>query len=266
MKLASILFFLLFCLGVNAQKGDFLSAVVYPQQVAIKNSYDLQWGGNDGLGQNFTQLPTYSVGFGLNYYHVETDYIGWRTGIHYSQQGQRYSGTVYPMNDSDSVFYNSHLRLSYIKIPLILHFNISATEDDRVYFSLGYGFQLSFLTGGNVEVDTEPIPYAFNPDYNLGVFYDFVNPSFLLTGDLHIRLGEKKRYYLLLGVKFDKTIGGIENEKFDFTQEDPEEWKYPFGTLKDEGYAVQSTRMRYMSKNETFSIRVGLNIRLGEQK
>jgi hypothetical protein len=81
---------------------------------------------------------------------------------------------------------------------------------------------------------------------------------------LKFGLGKKERSYLLVGVQYDKTIGGIEKKGIDFTQETPKELIFPLGILKGYRYDLPNDRASSKTKNESFALRLGWSIRLSK--
>lgn len=245
------------------QKGKFIDIYGFGQQTTIANYFDIGYGSRSGLGYKFSTEPSYSYGGSAYFNYLVGDYVGWKSGLIYSRYVQKMSSGIESSTDRDSIFYSSRLALDQLSIPALIDFSISSSEDTRVYFNLGLGLQLNYLLGGSFEID--PIqPYNVQSSFELNDHFDRVNLSYLINMGLRIRIGKSDTYYFLMGLNYDKSIGGIEKEGKDFDQDIPKELIYPLGTLKDYDYDVSASRRSYKTKVDGVALRLGLSIRLSE--
>ncbi|MCB0736773.1 MAG: PorT family protein [Bacteroidetes bacterium] len=253
-----------FALNSYGQKGHFLGVYAFPQLTSITSSFDLGFSRDDkGLGDDFELLPTIGYGGGVTYYYISSSYFGFKTGLQFSNQGQRYASNVRLFEtDSFNTSYTSRVNLNYLKMPLLTHFTI-IDENTRAHFTLQFGFQLGYLVGGNYSITVK----GYEPNYSLAITDAFnrLEASYIIGGDLLIELNEKKTTLLQIGVQYDKTIGGIDNYDRTITSSTPMEHRFPVGTLKYHNYpTIPGGRTQYNTKNETFQVRMGLVFRLKE--
>lgn len=243
----------------KAQKGGYVSVFGFPQITNIKNSYDLNASANDTrLGSDFNLESTYNYGFGSFYYRVFSEYFGLKGGIIYSRQGQNYSSRLFNYGeDSIDLSYTSEVRLNYLKIPVLTHFTIK-DENTTTYFTLQFGLQAGILTGGSYSITSGDASFTTVGEPKMTDLFNRVDLSYVVGGDLHIRLNEEENLFLILGVQFDKSIGGIENIGYAFEDDVPNEVLFPVGVPKTNRYSIPSTRANYSTKNESFSVRSGL--------
>lgn len=246
-------------LEAQGQKGGYIAVFGFPQITNMKSSFDLNFGiVNNRLGRDFELVPTYSYGFGARYYRVLSDYIGLAAGLTYSRQGQEYRSRIRNYsNDSLDVTYRSSVVMHYLKLPVMGHFTIKQ-ENTPTYFTLQFGIQLNMLMGGSYDITSPNEAYLPYESADLRAAYKRFEPNFVLGANLHIALNEEDNLFLLVGINFDKTIGGMEVE--DYSPEDgtPNEAKFPVGIPKTNNYSVSSERFRWRTKNETFALQMGL--------
>ena len=261
MKNAFVVLFLTATCNSFGQQGKFLDIYGFGQQTTIANYFDVGLGARAGLGSTFSTDPTYSYGGAVHFNYLVGEYVGWKSGLVYSRYAQNTSSRIESSTTRDSISYSSRLSLDQLSIPAILDFSISSSDDTRVYFNLGMGFQINYLLNGAFDIETNP-PYDVQNSFELGEYYDRLNFSYLMSIELRIRLGKTESYYLLLGINYDKLVGGIEKKGLNFGQNDPKELIYPLGTLKDYDYDVSASRNGYNTKIDGVALRIGLSIRL----
>lgn len=251
--------------GLLAQKGKFIDVYGFGQQTNIANYFDIGYGPRSGLGRTFTTDPSYSYGGAVYFNYLVGEYTGWKTGLIYSRYLQNMSSGIQsaPSPERDSITFNTELVLNQISVPAIVDFSISSSEDTRVYFNLGLGLQLNYLMSGSFNLETTP-EYPVNSTFDLSDYYDRINLSYLVNIELRIRIGSSDKTYFLMGINYDKSIGGIEKEGKDFDAQTPKELTYPLGTLKDYDYDVSASRKTYNTKLDAVALRVGLSFRLSD--
>ena len=263
MKRHIVLLSLVFALfKVNAQEGKFLDIYGFGHQSSINNQYDLRYGVGQGLGRNFDYLSTFSYGMGAYYSQTSETLIGFKAGLLYSNYYQDIKSSVTLMREDTRAYtYTSEIRHYMLNIPLMIDFGINATDDERVFFHMGFGIQPMVLLGGNFNVEHDS-DYEVSYDYDLYDYYRLLSLAYLLNAELKIKLGKGNKTYLLAGVNFDKSIGGIEHRGRDHGGSIPRELVFPLGALKDFDYDVPNDRAAYSTKNESIAIRVGISRRL----
>ena len=252
---------LLFIKNVKAQEGKFIDFIAIGHFSNIVNDYDSYYGPYNGLGFDFEVPQTFSYGGQLLYTQMSEGYIGFKTGLSFLNYAQDFSSKVELARD-DSIAYNARLNVQQFSIPLLANFAInSGSSTDRVYFNMNFGFQLNYLTGANFNITTDR-PYNSVTDFEFNEYFHRLGASYILGLELKIALGRKEKLFLIGGVHYDKTIGGIEKREKDFGQEEPRELVLPLGPLKDYDYDVPNDRMRNRMKNETLGLRLGLSYKM----
>lgn len=241
-----------------AQEGRFLTFNVLPSYTSIKNPYDFSWGWNYGLGEDFRFENSVSYGFSAQYTQINDGYVGWRTGVNFKRYEQSYSATVRPEPMGDTFSYASRVALNYVSVPIMVHFAISSSEDTRVFFSMDFGFQLGYLVNGSLDFESAN-DYNFNNSFAFETFYKRLVPSYVISSEVQIRVGKTDKNYINFGVDFDKNIGNVEvkDQPDDWPDDNPREWLYPFGALKNSNYTMQATRQLYNTKLEFVALKVG---------
>lgn len=261
-KTLLIIFFIIPTILI-AQKGKYVGFYSSVQKVAIKNEWDMGVGRISGLDRSFNLDPTYSYGFGLNYYSNATENIGFKTGFKYNKQGQSYSANLRLTNDTFS--YISKVRLDYIKVPLIINFGVNE-EYSPVYFTMGFGLQFGYLLNAYYDIETSKDVDFHNgmTNYDYKDFFKTFETSFLLSTDLLFRLDKNGEKFLQVGLTLEKTIGGImKRDEKDKIYSDV--LQAPFGTIKDNNiYTLVNQRNSEATKNETYLLKLGYIIKIGD--
>jgi hypothetical protein len=254
-------FIVILNLSAKAQEGKFIDFMAIGHFSNVVNDYDSYYGPYNGLGYDFEVPQTFTYGGQLLYTQMSEGYMGFKTGLSFLNYAQDFSSRV-ELADDDSISYNARLNVQQFSIPLLANFAInSGTSTDRVYFNMNFGFQLNYLTGADYSITTDR-PYDAVTDFEFNEYFHRLGASYILGLELKIALGRKEKLYLIGGVHYDKTIGGIEKREKDFGQEEPRELVLPLGPLKDFDYDIPNERMRNRMKNETLALRFGISYKL----
>lgn len=246
-----------------AQEGSFIDVYGYAHYATIKNNYDIYYGRYRGFGYAYEHPSTISYGTSLYYTKMFEGYTGIRTGFSFANYAQNASSKV-EIADFDSISYDSRLNIQQLAVPVMVNFAInSGGTNDKVFFNMSFGFQLNYLTGANFSLTTNR-NYIPTTSFEFKDYFHRLGASYLLGLELKMALGKKERSYLLFGVQYDKTIGGIEKKGIDFTQDTPKELIFPLGILKDYNYDLPNDRANSKTKNESLALKLGLSIRLSK--
>lgn len=261
--LALGILFLLLAPAVQAQKGHYLSLWGGPQLTYIANYDDYN---SFQAKELLDKESTYRIGGGLRYTWNFADFYGFQTGVYYSRQGQKYSGTIdFDYNTlqnvpTDSQFFTSHVYLNYVRIPLLFRFNSQADNQDKITMSLYMGIQLGFLTQVQ-EVVTDPAPpdtmVAKYPNFDFNKLYKKFDPGLCAGAEFNIKISDKLG--TMIGARFDRSLSNIENLDTKLPDGAPVEWDFPVSTRKR---ALEDRLVRQPSKNGTVNIYTGLTFRL----
>lgn len=251
----------LLSLGAVAQEGRFLDIYAIGHQSSIDNQFDLRYGFVNGLGRDFDYKPSYHYGFGAFFSQTNETLIGYKTGIVFANYFQNIESRVELNRDEEPTSYTAQFRNRLLSVPFLIDFGINATDDDRVFFHMGFGLKPMILVGGDFEVN-QSSSYVVSTDYNIYDYYKAVTISYLLNAELKINLGRSDKTYLVAGINFDKSIGGIEHKKTDHGGDVPRELVFPLGALKDYDYDVSADRAAVNTKNESLAVRIGISYRL----
>lgn len=178
--------------NVFAQKGIQVGAGWLPQTTWLLNKNDFD------AGDELDHVPTFklsSVGATIGYNF--TNSIGIKSGFILSSQGQKYEGKI--LNTKAEW----ERQLSYLKIPLLFHFNTN--PEANTMFVLEAGIQLAKLTSAKYMVQGEEVifkdtngdniattefwkssliqpTFAFGPAFNMGKLT--LNALLRFDGDL----------------------------------------------------------------------------------
>lgn len=254
-------FIVILNLSAKAQEGKFIDFMAIGHFSNVVNDYDSYYGPYNGLGYDFEVPQTFTYGGQLLYTQMSEGYMGFKTGLSFLNYAQDFSSRV-ELADDDSISYNARLNVQQLSVPILANFAInSGSSTDRVYFNMNFGFQLNYLTGADFSITTDR-PYDAVTDFEFNEYFHRLGASYILGLELKIALGRKEKLYLIGGVHYDKTIGGIEKREKDFGQEEPRELVLPLGPLKDFDYDVPNERMRNRMKNETLALRLGISYKL----
>ncbi|RYD82405.1 MAG: PorT family protein [Sphingobacteriales bacterium] len=260
---ARFLAFLLFTLCVfvpaaKAQKGTQLAFWGGPQYVSLVNVDD--YFNQYGQGIKLNRLNTYRFGGGIDLTQNLTDNYGVQTGVYYSQQGQKYDGFL--NKPGDTSFFSSHMYLNYIRVPLMFRFNSEYDDQDIVSLSIYGGLQLGILRNVQ-EVQTTPAI----PDSMLARYPNFDFKNLYKKTDLGLALGAQfnikitPRFGTMIGLRYDRSIGTIENKNYTLPKDAPEEWQYPLSTKKGIGGVDNLTRRP--TRISAVNLYTGLTFKIG---
>jgi len=136
---------------VNGQKGLEFGAFVQPQTHWILNAQD-----KDAGEAMVAKLP-YSMGIGINVGYNFTDFLGVRTGLTYTTQGQDY---INRLTEPDTSF---AIDLKYLKVPLFVKLNTGISS--KVSFMVMGGPQVGLLTTAEYVWDDDK-PEDISENYN----------------------------------------------------------------------------------------------------
>jgi hypothetical protein len=268
--------FLCLCLcfffsAAQAQLGHYLNIWGGPQYTALANTddYDL---GNTGAISTISALSrtnTYRAGFGVDYiYNFATSY-GIQTGLYYSQNGQSYSGIVYPdynqlfnqlPRKSVRVDFKSHVYMNYLRIPFMLRFSSQSEPDDRLNMSIFFGFTYGRLLNVQ-EVYTNPAPADSlvnrYPNFDFKKLYN--NSDFLLGAGMEMNVRLTSHFGIFIGARFDRSLSGVENLGYAVPADAPVEWDFPVSAKKT---TITDRTVRQPTKNNTINVFFGVSFKL----
>lgn len=255
-KLITILFTLLFPALAEAQQGLFLSFQGMFEQSNIYARDDIY---NYGLDLK----PKYAPGGGIALIYNFSENYGWRTGLVYSAQGERYTGQVYAHDTGDLLIkFNSEVNLHYLKLPLMFQFNSQFGPKEGSNLSIAAGFNVSYLLSASSQTSPPPDSGNVNLHPNIADFYKPLNVSFAALASFNIYL--KKRSSLSFGISFDRSLGDIENKKFNYSGKNyPREYYFPISTKKS---TTPDITTRSPAKNVTVALFFSYTYRLSDLK
>jgi hypothetical protein len=217
---------------VKAQSGQYLQLWGGPQYVALLNYQGYE---TDTLYKIRSSLNTYKWGGGIDYINNFSQNYGFQTGIYYSRQGQNYFGTVHDFYDTagKNLGYTSSISMDYIRVPLMFRFNSIIDEGDRVNLSIFMGLQLGYLLQVSSITDPPPPAAYLNryPNFDFKQLYNAWDFGLAAGAQFNIKL--KENLYGVAGIRFDRSIGGIENTSYVLPDDAPVEWMYPVSTRKE---------------------------------
>jgi hypothetical protein len=240
------------------QQGLYLQPFFMYQYANLANN-------KDHYNPNFDYISTYKPAFGLRTIYNFTNAVGFETGLKYSMQGQRYSGSIVVdgnTNDTVNQIYSSELNLNYIQVPLLLTFNSLLAnvddEKDALYMTIAMGIQLDWLSDASLtispDVDWSKYPNAKSEFNNL---FNSFNISF--AGNVSLNWQLNHGWQINATLFGSKSLDDVENKdfKFDKTQF-PLEYQFPVGIKKE----AVTTEVRYKAKNVVYGLMVGISYRL----
>ncbi|MBI1184547.1 hypothetical protein GC194_09755 [bacterium] len=246
-----------------AQEGKFIDVYGTALFSNIVNRYDANYGPYNGLGLDYKHPQTLSYGAAAYYSKMSESFVGWRVGFVFNNYAQDASSTV-TLDVPDAIAYRSYksrLNIQQFSIPLMLNFGINSGQpNDPVYFNMGFGVQLNYLSGAQFSINSNP-PYQAVTNFKFTDYYRHFGASYLLDIELKIGLGNKEKGHLLAGVLFDKTIGGFEKKNIDADESTPKELTMPLGILKNYDY-LPSEQRNNNTKNIGFCIRLGYSYKI----
>lgn len=235
-----------------AQEGQYISISGTGQLTQLNNADDYAT-----RTESLVPEDTYHPAAGLMYtYNFRPNY-GFQTGINYSFQGQKYSGTL--DDTARDIQYNSEVTLKYIKIPLKFRFNSSLDADIKnTYLSIGAGISINMLSGVDVNTDP-PIRQTNGKDFNYSDLYKSPTADFVADALLNFRLSDK--WWLHTGIDLSFGLGDVENKGYDFPDNSPLEWYFPVSTKK---FNKPDIETREQTRNTVFGIEIGFAYRFTE--
>lgn len=182
-----IAMFMLSSISINAQKGFNLSINVAPQNSWMINADDYD---DSEFEYKALVLPAFGIGAGYNF----TDNLGAGIEFNYSMQGQK------------SIFQNieTTIRLDYLKIPILFHYNTSPAN--KLMLSANVGPQFNILTDARLlDEDGEELSDDISETYMDMTF------GALVSIGLEYKLTDKINFFSLL--KYDLDLTNAEDEE-----------------------------------------------------
>lgn len=249
---------------LRAQQGTKITLWGGPQFVSMVNVDDFLGSfANTGL----QKVSTYRAGGGIDLIHNFSDMYGIQSGAYYSQQGQKYSGFVVTdlnTNDTINTNFTSHVYLNYVRIPLMLRFNSEFAAEEQMSLSIFGGVQLGILQ--NVEsVETNPGPpanvAARYPDFDFSQLYKKTDFGLAAGAQFNIRISP--RLHTMLGLRYDRSFGTVENLAFDLPDDAPVEWQFPVSAKKQ---SHTDNSVRNPTRVIGLNLYTGLTISLGSSE
>lgn len=183
-----------------AQQGLELGVQVMPQVSFIVNDDDF------AAGDDLNFRSTTSLAFGALAGYNFTDNLGVQTGVLYSRQGQKYvDDNPTPANS------NSEVRLTYLKIPLLLKFN--SNPDAGTQFVASVGPQFGLLSSvkyfaNDDEIDITGISGGLIDPKDA---YKSMDLAAVFSIGTRFRLSEQLR--LGAALRLDYSLGDIEDKE-----------------------------------------------------
>ncbi len=238
--------------NAKAQEGSYIALSGTGQLTKLNNSEDYARRTSILVPEN-----TYNPAFALRYTYIYNPNYGLETGLIYSIQGQKYSGTF---RDSLNFSYRSEVTMDYLRIPLKFQFNSSlGSEIKNVYMTIGTGISIDVLM--NVKANTDPGYNTNGLSIDYRELYKPVSASFVADALLNIRLTDK--WWIKTGINLSFGLGDVENKGFDYPDNAPLEWYFPLSTKKVKKTNVQA---RDRTRHSVFGVELGLAYRFGGKK
>ena len=270
------LLFILLTLSLNAQQGKFLYLWGGPQYVKIGN-YDDYF--DQFTHTRLSEDDTYRKGFGVDYVYNFSPSVGFQTGLAYSEQGQKYKGTVDSAQDyyyqKDPIKfksrgvpydYNSHIYLNYLRLPIDIRFTALSEDEYRLGMAMYFGFYLAYLMNVQ-EVATSPAPpdsfVKENPGFKFISMYNRLDFGIDAGAQFNVRLSQK--IGTGIGLRFDRSFTDIEKRNISIPQNDtrPIEWLPPVSTPKTIRPGTDDYLTRAYSANNVVNLYLCFYYRFG---
>jgi hypothetical protein len=235
--------------NVHAQDGRYVSSWGAFQFTGLNNT-------DDQLNRNYRTRSTYGYAAGFSYFNNEGT-TGFRTGLSYSDQGQRYAGSFIYAEATDTTDqiikdFNSEIRFRYLKIPLLFNFNSLFNEAETVNLTVYAGFQAGILLSASMTSD--PAPTEF--DVEVREFFKTVDVSFVAGSVFNFKLSDEWLTYF--GVKMDRTLGTAERLDYEYNTSYPAEYFFPVSVKKSSRPSPRDMPNRRSSKNVAIAIKLGI--------
>ncbi|MCS6790551.1 MAG: outer membrane beta-barrel protein [Bacteroidia bacterium] len=239
---------LLFLFALSwAQKNTLHFGVLFqPQTHWLLNSMD------SDAGPILDYQSTWGYAGGLRLAYRFSDYVGVGIDAIYSSEGQKYKGK----DEALGVVWNSRTRLTYLKLPLLLHFG--SDPESPVQFSFFFGPQLGLLMGYKDQFESTITRTNFTTKVEAsgkeGIMFD--NPALPRKKTLNTEPYQKQTYagVVGLGVAFRLTEGVLLSVHFrgDYTFNDVEnkEASYQDAPNVNHEFWHQNPRYRHYHGNE----------------
>lgn len=174
--------FVLMMPAAFAQKGLHAGLKVTPLTTWMFNS-DFS-----DAGDELDYKPTFGYQFGATVNYHFTDGFGLGADFIYASQGQNFTSF-----DEDG----SKLKVKYLKIPVLIHFNTNSEE--VVYFQGTFGPQFGLLLSGKVED-----PTGFVPELDVKDELESLNIGLVLGFGLGFNVHEN--FKITAGLRFDGAL------------------------------------------------------------
>jgi hypothetical protein len=252
-----------------AQKGHFIGLAFGPQMVGMSNPDDVRVYDPAGEPLGVSRNSTFRWAAGMDYYYNFSESYGLQSGVYFTRLGQSYTGLIHQDANTGKVenqIFDSHIYMDYLRIPLMFRFSSLLEEDDRMNLTIYTGISFNYFLGVT-EVATSPTwPDSMSqkyPDFDYDKLYYKTNMMLAAGAQFNIKANES--LYPFFGIRFDRSIGGIENfganQGITFGKGGPPvEWTFPVSVKKKESTDLL-TRAR--TKHNVINVYVGLAFKLG---
>lgn len=243
--------------GVNlskAQQGQYISLGGGVQQARLENRIDITQNRRGSFNNSYSSKPAYNLNLHLTYANNFSNNFGFETGLHYSDDGQRYNGQYTP--DQETFNFDSELRLTYLKFPLLFVMNSTMDESsDRVFFTMKAGLQINYLLSADFELN-ENIRSNETATINTMELYRQLGTS--VRGEALFNFMISDRVFAYTGVSADYSIGSIENTDYNYPDNAPSWYYFPVSVPQDK---IPNLEIRGSSKNNILALLIGLRYR-----
>jgi hypothetical protein len=265
MKKILIVLFLLAFMEAKPQAGQYIQVWGGAQSTQVNNSQESYYGSN--ADDKVTPLETDRAFGGIDYIYNFHNLFGIQTGLSFSQQGQKYSGSIYhDGNDTSSALTNinftSSVLLNYVKLPLMFRFNSGRDEDETFNLSIYGGFEFAYLTSATVTT-TPALPAIFTDQkVDFKQFYKTIDFGWAAGAQVNIFVS--KYWGICIGGRYSRSLVDVESKSVNYTGKNyPAEWYYPISVKKSIKPSQSDQYDRFSSKNNAVGLYVGVFIPIG---
>ncbi len=244
---------------VFSQAGSYIKPYWLYQYTSVSNPKDFY-----SSGQQLEYQSTYHQGAGISFIHNSSDIFGIETGFRMVVNGQKYKGHIdddfNTPDTTDPLDFQSEIILQYFQIPLLFSFN-SRLDEDRVFLTISAGFQYDLLL--QAEFQTSPAP-----DYQLYQKIDardlFLKGTFSFLSSAVFNFAIHEKWLINTGLVMQRTIGDIENKKYDFDRtRHPVEYYFPVSTKKS---GIPDITVRPSTKNICYGFQLGVSFLIAQSR
>jgi len=192
-KIALTFCAVLFSAQVFAQQGIELGFRLSPQIVSQLNQDELD------AGDEINYELTTGMAFGLSAAYNFTDNMGAGLNILLSTQGQKF------IDESSDPSFKSRRKYSYLKIPLLFHYN--SNPEASATFSIETGPQFGFLTSAAI-VDEDGDEFDFGVETT--ELYNSMDLAWVLALGTDISVADNLQ--LVVKLRLDGSLSDVENK------------------------------------------------------